>query len=248
MLENIHSRWELLTNGIGYQSQSEQHRARRPSSEGSCKPNSRRKIGRKQGQEKKSKRTMTGGKPKWPHGDDYQYGDGLMETGSVHDTLLHGGLDSSRHVSCMYNRKLQTSRLETIFFSNSVVEAWNYIPSEIKNSKLEDTTLQVCWYAYVNPFLRSRGQRGNKKPAYARNTGCVYLTGREREIGGWSRFQRMGSERTLLPTRPFKKMPFFVKWLCLFRIGSGIRIRWWSAWYKKSDQIVHKLFRVHNVD
>jgi hypothetical protein len=36
----------------GYQSQSEQYRARRLSSEDSCKPNSRRKIGRKQGQEK----------------------------------------------------------------------------------------------------------------------------------------------------------------------------------------------------
>ncbi len=51
MLENIRWRWELLTNGVGYQSQSEQHRVRRPSSEDSCKPNSKTKIGRKQGQE-----------------------------------------------------------------------------------------------------------------------------------------------------------------------------------------------------
>ncbi len=51
MLENIYSRWELLTNGIGYQNQSEQHKARRASSEDSCKPNSKTKIGRKQGRE-----------------------------------------------------------------------------------------------------------------------------------------------------------------------------------------------------
>ncbi len=47
MLENIRSRWELLTNGIGYPNQSEQHRARRPSSEDSCKPNSKNKGGKK---------------------------------------------------------------------------------------------------------------------------------------------------------------------------------------------------------
>jgi hypothetical protein len=49
--------------------ESEQHRPRRPSSEVSCKPNSRRKIGRKKARPrkvlipKKAKRTMTGGKP-----------------------------------------------------------------------------------------------------------------------------------------------------------------------------------------
>ncbi len=45
---------------------------------------------------------MTGGKPQWPHEDD----DGLPQWSlDVSDTLLHGGLDSSRHVLCTIKKK-----------------------------------------------------------------------------------------------------------------------------------------------
>ncbi len=80
-----------------------------PSSEDSCKPNSKTRIGRKQGREqfwyqRKQKEQMTGKKPQWPCGDEYQYVEGLgttMEPGRFWH-LLHGGLDSSRHPSCMF--------------------------------------------------------------------------------------------------------------------------------------------------
>jgi hypothetical protein len=58
----------MLTNGISYQNQSEMHTARRPSSEDSFKPNSKTKIGRKQGREqflhqRKQKEPIAGEKP-----------------------------------------------------------------------------------------------------------------------------------------------------------------------------------------
>jgi hypothetical protein len=108
MLENIYSRWELLTNGIGYQNQSEQHKARRASSEDSCKPNSKTKIGRKQGREQFWYQRKQ--KEQWQvesHNDPTEMNTSMMMalpqwSLGVSDTFLHEGLDSSRHVSWIY--------------------------------------------------------------------------------------------------------------------------------------------------
>jgi hypothetical protein len=112
----------------------------------------------------------------------------------------------------------------------SIAHHVTWSPNKLwRSTSIFNLCLQPSKYACMNSrsfFAKQGTARELKKTAYARNTGCVLVTlkGREREMGGWSRFQRMGSERTLLRGL-LRKCRLFVKWLCLCRIRSGFRIQ-----------------------